>query len=199
MVTPIARQSNDICFFGLKGSGKSLAMGYYAFKKYLADYEIFSNYAFIFPYTPVKSLYDVQNLMEQTEKKKILIIDDAERWLDSKFLTLGQKKGLLNLTLDLGKAGYGCDIWFSGKRPVAIEKGLRATTDLWIECTMVLKNYDLKSYNEFLDYKRYLDNYMIQMDTYDGNLEYVCTSYLDNLPVWGELYDTKQTIKKLEV
>lgn len=185
---PLKRSSNDFCFYGPKGSGKTIAMSYFALYFYLKGIPICSNYHLNLPHRFISSLDEVAEMRDC-----VFLGDDFEKWGSSKFLTNREKKMLLECTLNFGKNNI-IFIW-SCKRPLEIDKTLRASSvDYFVKCSMVLK-YEPKSYDDYLNMSRYLDAHIIQMEVYnsiDLSLDRVC--YLDDLDLYSSLYDTTEHV-----
>lgn len=165
-------------------------MTYFAFLLWLKGYDIYSNYHLEFPYSPIKTLENFNNV-----KDGVLLCDDFENWVSSKFRSANEKKDVLNASLQFGKRNINYFIW-SCKRPLEIDKTLRQTIDYFVECNMELKYMPSKKYDiDFLE--KYLDNYRSRLNVYSAvDLKPVQEVLVDDLNLWCELYDTKQEIKK---
>lgn len=190
MPTELKRQSTDLLFFGLKGAGKTLAVSFYAYCEFLKGRNIFANYHLNIPYTHVGSLMDLKLV-----KDGIVIFDDAERLVSSKFLSNRDKKDVLNVLIDSGK--HNVDCWFICKRLEEVDKSIRSVCQKFIRVTLQLK-YDVMSADDYLDLSRYLDNYLVKLEMFDRyNLnKSELIEYIDYLPWWSfNLYETTEEVQ----
>lgn len=190
--TPLKRISYDFCFYGAKGSGKTIAMCYFALFFFLKGYTICANFDLSIPYIRIRNLEDIKQM-----KNCVFLGDDFEAWASSKFLTNKDKKELLECTLNFGKRNI-IFIW-SCKRPLEIDKTLRATSiDYFVKCKMLLKNSPV-TYKNYIEDSKFLDAHLIEMEVYNSiNLKLDRVVYLDNLDVWCKLYRTEEEIQQLE-
>lgn len=189
---PLKRHSLTFMFYGQRGSGKTLAMAYFALYYYLKGYTIYSNVHLNIPYTPIKDMEDLKKI-----QRGVALLDDFELWASSKFHTNKEKKELLQQMIFFGKR----DIiqLLSCKRPLELDKSTRASgCDFFVKCKMRLKETP-KSIEEYEEMSNYLDAHVIEMEVYDGvTLKLDRITVLDNLDIYCELYDTKEEIKTLE-
>jgi len=188
--TPLKRTNLDVCFYGNKGSGKTIAMTYFAFKKYLEGYRVYSNYNLDFDHTLLRTIHDFTTIQGNGA---VLLCDDFESWVSSKFRSNNEKKDMLEASLNFGKRNINYFYW-SCKRAMEIDKTLRACVDYFVKCDMVLKDYDGDGDDQ------YLENYVVSCDVYGGlDLMNVQRIIIDNLELWAELYNTSEEIKKPSV
>lgn len=188
---PLKRSTNGICFFGNMSSGKTFAMVYYAFKLWLDGYTIYSNVHLEFPYVPVVSLDDLSNIRDG-----VFLGDDFEKWASSKFITNRDKSDLLEATLQFGKRKVSPFLW-SCKRPLEVDKTFRYVTNWYVACRLLLK-YMPRTYSEYEYMSGFLDAHVIEMQVYDSlTLGLDRVSYLDDLDLYCNLYDTSQEISHL--
>jgi len=196
VLTRIKRQSTDIVFFGLKGSGKTIFVTYLLFVEFLKGKTIFANFHLNFPYVHIETLSDLRGMHDG-----VAVLDDAERVISSKFLDNKQKKDLLDGMLDTGKRNI--DVWYILKRPLEADKSVRSIASKFVKVKMELKVFpgmDSFSDVDFLEYASFLDHYVIVADMYDrDNLSSVeFTEVLDYLPIWALLYDTTEQVQKIK-
>lgn len=186
----LSRISRDICFFGSKGSGKTLAMTYYAVRAYLDGYTIYSNYHLNFPYTPLRCIDDIQGAHDG-----LVLFDDLEAWLSSRNWKSKENTQVMQIILQGGKRRL--TVLYSAKRPENIDVLLRDTTDYWIRCSLMM-NQEVCDQVDFEEKARYLDNLTLRMEVFDDDVESVNITYLNDLEVYADLYNTFQEIEKLE-
>jgi len=188
---PLKRSSVDLCFYGDKGSGKTLVMTYYAFCEYCKGKTVYSNYNLNFPHKRIESL-DMLSDMSNC----CFVGDDFESWLSSKFRSNKEKAGVLEASLNFGKRNVSPFLW-SCKRPLEIDKTLRYTVDYFVHCNFVLK-YDPVDIVDYECMSRFLDAHVVVLDVFNAvSMKLEKTVVVDNLDLWCELYDTVETVKKL--
>ena len=189
---PIKRNSYDFCFYGGKGSGKTIAMTYYGFIEYLNGKKVYSNYKLEYPHIRIKNIEEIKNM-----QKGCALFDDIEAWSSSKFISNKDKKDLLECILNFGKKSITPFIW-SCKRPLEIDKTLRGCgIDYFVKCNMLLKETP-KDDIEYKEFSKYLDAHVIEMNIFradDLTLDRVV--YLDNLDIWSMLYETTEEVEQL--
>lgn len=188
-MTELSRVSRDICFFGSKGSGKTLAQTFYGLRAYLSGFNVYSNYHLNFPYTPLRCIDDIQQAHDG-----LVLFDDLEQWLSSRNWKKAENTQVLQIILQGGKRRL--TVLFSCKRPENVDVLLRDTVDYWCRCTMVPKNINSPSLEE--DIKQ-LENLLVQIEVFDDNVDPVNVTYIDNLELFGSLYSTREEIEKLEI
>ena len=83
--TRLWRSTYDIGIFGKKGSGKTMYMSYLGFCAQQEGYTIYSNYSLNYPHIRIRTMEDFNLIFkEDPVQKKILLLDDGERWLNSR-------------------------------------------------------------------------------------------------------------------
>jgi hypothetical protein len=207
-LTKIVRQSRDICFYGLKGSTKTLGMTALSVPKWLDGWQIYANYNIFLPEIqelnlkkPIKvsTLNDFRHIGDN-DIKNLLIGDDIERYISSKFKSNMEKKEILSITLDFGKAGSGIDFWYSCKSPLEADKSERRVSDAYVKCSAMLQ-FIPRTLDEYMFMKDYIDFYESIMEVHDSiDVNNVSSYYkIRNLELWCELYDTRYKIKDLPI
>lgn len=183
------RSTKDIIFFGPKSSGKNILVSYLAAREYKNHgTPVFANYHLSgFPSTYIDSL---DHLLDLTNG--VLILDDAEQWLDAR--THKKEKTILlsQIILQMGKRNVS--VWAIGKRFMNIDVRLRNTSMYFIEVSLKLgqktDDPEKKRY-----YEQFLNYLFIEANVYDYEGIYHHTEYLTNLPLWVDLFDTFEEIK----
>lgn len=194
-LTPKRRVSHDIIFFGGKGSYKTLSMTAVAFFEGLEGRAIASNYRMYFDesfdYTYINSFEDVENLYNQ-----LVILDDAENWVSSKFVKADQKKDVLKITTNLGKRR--CDSLISCKNPLEVDKTIRRPCDFYVHC-VEYPEFVGDSYDDFIFYRKHLDFNSVLLECIDPISNRIFRRMiLRNIDLFCELYDTTEEIKGLK-
>jgi len=204
---PIVRSSRDCCFYGPKGSMKTLTLTFYIIHFYKKGYQVLCNYPIVgLPNVHVlgwkkpilvSSLKDF-DVLDVMDCKFIFVCDDAERWISSKFLSRDEKRDILEVTTNFGKYGKGCDFYWSTKEPLEADKTVRRTSDTYIKCFSLLK-YMPNNLDEFLFMREFLDFYMAHLEVYfDDDLSKPdMTIDIDNVEKVAKFYDTRYKIKDL--
>jgi len=188
----LARVSNTICFYGGKGSGKSLAMAYFGYKAHkLFGIPIYANMPLTVDYTHVDTFATFTGM-----NNCIFIGDDFELWANSRLYFSKKSKTLMEIILNLGKRRVAPFMW-SCKRPMNCDVQLRDVTDIWIECKMFL-NGDPQTVEEWHELRKYINNCYVYMDVYDYKGNYDHSEVLTDLDRWILLYDTFYEIKDIE-
>lgn len=187
-----SRSSNIICFYGVPGSGKTIAMSYFGLYFYLRGRDVLSNYHLVYPHKMIENLDDLDN-----SANCVGLFDDFEFIGSSKFLKSSEKKDLLQISLMFSKRGIS-PVMYSVKRPMECDKTLRSLTDYFVHCSLELK-YIPHDEEEFDYLSKYLDAHRIRLDVYNANdlsvVERVV--YIDDLDVYSCLYDTREEVSKL--
>ncbi|MEO5351484.1 MAG: ATP-binding protein, partial [Magnetococcus sp. YQC-3] len=158
----LSRVSRDICFFGSKGSGKTLGMTYYGLRAYLSGLNVYSNYHLEFPHKRLQSIDDIMGARDG-----LVLLDDLEAWLSSRNWKSKENKQVMQIILQGGKRRL--TVLFSCKRPENIDVLLRDTTDFWCRCTLIPKS--LNGCPDFEEYIKYLDNLLLCIEVFDDSVE----------------------------
>lgn len=189
---PLKRHSSDFCFYGPKGSGKTIAASYFGLYCFLHGTSVASNYHLNFPHQYIETVDQFKEM-----RNTCFLADDFEKWASSKFIGNKDKKDLLECILNFGKAGVSPFIWTT-KRPMEIDKTIRACgIDYFVKCMLRLK-YEPSTLGEYEKMSGYLDAHVVNMEVYrafDLQLDRVCI--LDDLDVWCLLYDTQEKIEDI--
>lgn len=190
---PLLSVSHDFCFYGAKGSGKTIVLSYYAFLCYLKGMKVCSNYHLSFPHVFVSSISQLRDMRDC-----VFVGDDFEAWASSKFFSNSDKKDLLECTLNFRKRNVSPFLW-SCKRPLEIDKTLRASSiDFFCRCSLKLKVVP----DDIVDYEfvsGFLDSHVVEVEVFSAlDLKLKKVVVLDHLDLWVELFDTKEEIAHLD-
>lgn len=205
-LTPVRRQSQDICWYGPKGSSKSLCMTIYAVKKWYNHWKIFANYDIFLPDIPeyglhapkkVETIGDIEKIYD-VEGRILFIGDDVEKYISSKFKTREEKRNIISLITDFGKVGSGVDFWYSCKSPLETDKSERRVSDCYVKCNCELM-FSPSTIEEYDFMKKYLDFYHSILEVHNGRDINAVDRYVEikNLHAFCELYDTRYRIRDL--
>lgn len=176
-----------IGFFGNVRQGKTL--GAVAELKNLYDngYTIYSNTFLNFKYKPLDMdfLFDIVEKELDIEDNAVFFIDEIHIWLDSRISGSKRNRILSYFLLQSGKLGkntdYGLIMLFTSQYPDQIDKRLRHTMDIGVQCEKIIyKNIKL-----FLQ-TRYI---------YKGDKSFSYRKILQNPEILYKLYDTRKRIK----
>lgn len=174
-------ETNDVMFYGRKGAGKTISMVALSLmiKEREPDMVIYSNFHFArgFQYVFLETFDDLALM-----NNGICLLDDSERFVDSRLLSNSEKKRLLDICLDFGKNNMA--VWYSCKRPLAVDKALRSVTSRFIRCERI----PLQD-----------GRFGIDLQTYD----YQCMdrplfrTIITDLEYYGSFYDTNEIVKPI--
>jgi hypothetical protein len=191
----IKRTSQDIGIFAKKNRGKTLTLSILAYLDQLNGTKIYSNYHLNFEHTYIDSIDKLDKIKQDKNSKKRFIGDDFERWFHSRKATSKSNLELNDILLDWGKIKCSCS--YSAKRLMAIDLGLRDSTDeFW--------NIILEQYITHKDPKinrlmaKYINFLRIKIEKYDSDGNLIQTVYIKNLQNWIKLFDTTEIIKDLK-
>jgi len=194
------RVTKDIGLFGKKGVGKTtiLVLLAYLENKYYGT-KIYTNIKGLkIPNVYIDNIDDLDKV--KNDEKKIFIGDDFERWFFSR--NAGSKKNLqlLQLLLDWGK--YSCSLYYSAKREMSIDIGLRESTiEFWeVELRQrIFSNSGSKEIDKLNNVilRKYADFLYIKINRFDENLNDLPCYRIFNLKHIFSHFDTKTIVKQL--
>lgn len=179
-----------IGYFGNVRQGKTLSAVKSIYTFYLQGYTIYSNIPLSFPHI----LIDVDfltNIVEignpfPPEQKPLLFLDEVHTVLDSRSSSSTRSKVITMLILQTGKLGqssdFGLILLFTSQYPDQIDKRLRHTISIAVECEKVmLKNGD----KWFIQHKYF----------FRGSKSFQTNSFFKGTQEIYNLYDTKHVVK----
>lgn len=185
---PLRRSSHDFCLYGPKGCGKTIILSYLGLLFLLRGKTVYSNYHLVYPHVYIDSIDAIENI-----NSGVFLGDDFESWGSSKFRSNKEKSRLLEATLNFGKKNI--DFVWTCKRPLEIDKTLRATVDYFVKCNLVLKDVP-GSVDEYDYLSGFLDSHVCVLEVYDAlTLKVDRIVLVDNLAFWCELYDTTEKVR----
>lgn len=204
MVTPLLRKSSDTGIFGNKSMGKTMTMTFIGLVYYFMDYLVFSNYTVKYPHIRIDSLtsFDLVRKYPQS-KKKVILMEDFERWVNSRNVKEKKNYDINSICIDNGK--NNASIVYTSKRPMAVDISLRDTVDVAIETEPILP-VRCNTGNKVLD--RYVNNLWsddlemiwIKIKAFDNNLDPIGDNpfYLTNPVFVGSLYNTQEILEEFK-
>lgn len=124
-------------FVGKPRSGKTLHMTMNGYFDYQHGRKIYANYILKFPYTPL-SISDTLKIshMEMDRSPKTILLQEVDKWFDSRRSARTENVLLSSLTGQSGKRNI--DILYDSQFPTRIDKGLRDVTDFNIACECIV-------------------------------------------------------------
>jgi len=202
-MTEIKRKSIDIGIFGNKSYGKTLTMTALAFFYWLNGYIIFSNYLVGFPHVLIDEILGLKRVGEYSQDiKKLLIMEDFERWVHSRNAATKTNIDVNTICMDNGK--NNASLIYTSKRPMAIDIGLRDTTDYFIETKMIMP-FKPNTGNKKLDdiiisiWAEKFEMLWVKISAFDSSSKPLPVQYLTNLPFWGGLYNTQEKVPDIKI
>lgn len=195
-LVPLIRSSYDIGLIGRKGVGKTFLLTIVGYWKQRRGYQIFTNYPVNYPHTMINNIQDFEKILKIDKKKpKVFLGDDFERWFHSRSTKTNLNIELNEILLDFGKVS--CSTYFSQKRSMAIDIGLRdSSSEWWIPSLELMYVTNDKNLNNKL--KKYLNFLCIHVDRCDDTLKTIDSFKIGNLPYLSTLYDTQAIIEPVK-
>lgn len=189
---PKKRSNVDLCFYGDKGSGKTMAMVSLAVLEGLRGREIFANFKCNFPYTHVFGLDEIESM-----SNCLFLADDFENWCSSKYIPTAKQRDVLMASTNFGKRSI--DFLWSCKAPMEINKTLRLTIDYFVKSNFYLKEIPV-TYEEYEDWSGYTDAHKIVLECYNKiTLECDRLVEIDDTDLWAALYNTSEEVARPKV
>ncbi|KXH75943.1 MAG: hypothetical protein AM326_08240 [Candidatus Thorarchaeota archaeon SMTZ-45] len=115
-----------MAFVGELGAGKTLSLTYFAYLNYLRGVKVYSNYHLNFPYIPVTSIEDIEDM-----KEGFFAGDELWLWMDSR--ASGSKKNKAISSILLKSRKRGVQICYTTQSFGQIDNRIRNITD-FIAC-----------------------------------------------------------------
>jgi hypothetical protein len=202
MYIPLKRKGIDICISGNKSYGKTLTMTALGVQFFLLGYKVFSNYHLEIPHIRIDDIDGFKLLSKYPQSmKKIVLLEDFEVWLHSRNASKDTNLEIGQIIINNGK--NNASTIYAIKRAMAIDIGLRDTTDFFIECRLVLPLKVKTGNSEFNDFlfdlwSNDFSKLWVELSVFDSNLNSFPKMYLKNLPFWGSLYNTQEIVKELK-
>lgn len=203
MVTPLIRKSTTIGIFANPSQGKTILMTFLALLFWLRGYRVFSNYWLAFPHILIESLEDLKKIgLYPPFEKKVAVMEDFERWINSRLASTKQNINMGAITMDFGK--HNCSLIYTAKRSAIIDINVRDISSVFVEVKLILP-FKLESpdpeLNKFINmlWSDDLEKLWIEIHAFDGDLKPIGpTMYLRNLHVIGKLYHTQEIVPELK-
>jgi hypothetical protein len=176
-----------IGYFGNVRQGKTLSAVRELYKFHLLGYTIYSNTPLSFDYKPLTLDYllDIVEKDLNVEDNSIFFIDEITLWADSR-ISAGKRNRIVSyFLLQSGKLGnntdYGLILLFTAQFTHLIDKRLRHTLDIGVQCKKILFKGD---------------KYFIQeRHVFKGDKSYCQSRIFKGTKQLYELYDTRKKIK----
>ena len=107
---------------GELGAGKTLSLTYLAYRNFLKGKKIYANYKLVFPYTPIKSVRDLENMQEG-----FFAVDELWLWVDSR-ASMTKKNRIVSRIL-LSSRKRGVHLAYTTQSFIQVDKKVRNVTD----------------------------------------------------------------------
>ena len=171
-------------FKGRPRSGKGLHMTMNACHDYLHRRKIYSNYWLNLPYTALQ-IDDVLELatMEMDISPKTVLLQEADKWFDSRYSNSRENKMLSSFTGQSGKREI--DILYDTQFPTRIDKSLRDITESEVYCECKRDEKKVPVYFEYT----FIDLYSNHERTYRIPALFMSQFY--------SMYNTREPTKSL--
>lgn len=204
MVTPLLRKSTTIGIFANPSQGKTILMTFLGLLFWLRGYRVFSNYWVAFPHVLIESLEDLKKIgLYPAWEKKVALMEDFERWINSRLASTKQNISMGAVTMDFGK--NNCSLIYTAKRSAIIDINVRDISSIFIEVKLILP-FKLDSPNPELNklinalWSDDLEKLWVEIHAFDGDLAPIGpTMYLRSLELWGKLYHTQEIVPELRI